>query len=154
MFSRVRAEHEAGKVIVLFTNQNLRSDALETWKAKIKLISKDLNVPHHVFVAIKGDPNLFRKPRSGMWSQFYKMWNEKGGAKIEMQGEKRSFFVGDAAGRKADPANGRQVKDHSDADKGFAENAGLKFFTPEEYCAQFVEIERVSLCLASSSLSF
>ena len=35
-----------------------------------------------------------------------------------------SFFVGDAAGRK---------KDHSDADKKFAENCGLTFHTEEEF---------------------
>lgn len=34
----------------------------------------------------------------------------------------RSFFVGDAAGRKGD---------HSDVDRKFSDNAGLKFHTPE-----------------------
>ena len=34
----------------------------------------------------------------------------------------QSFYVGDAAGRPAD---------HSDADVGFATNAGLTFYTPE-----------------------
>ena len=38
-----------------------------------------------------------------------------------------SFYVGDAAGRPADPAAGRMVKDHSGSDKGFAEEVGIRF---------------------------
>lgn len=43
-----------------------------------------------------------------------------------------SFFVGDAAGR---PVNTvlKTKKDHSAADRLFAINVGIKFFTPEEH---------------------
>ena len=37
---------------------------------------------------------------------------------------KNSFYVGDAAGRDGD---------HNDTDRKFADNAGLTFFTPEQY---------------------
>lgn len=43
-----------------------------------------------------------------------------------------SIFVGDAAGR---PANKilKTKKDHSTADRLFAMNVGMKFYTPEEH---------------------
>lgn len=44
----------------------------------------------------------------------------------------KSFFCGDAAGRPVNWAPGKK-KDHSMADKLFAENLGLKFYTPEQY---------------------
>ena len=43
-----------------------------------------------------------------------------------------SFFVGDAAGRTAGWKSGHEA-DHSCADRYFAMNSGLKFFTPEQY---------------------
>lgn len=45
-----------------------------------------------------------------------------------------SFYVGDAAGRYADPASSSVVrKDHSACDRTFAMNLNLTFYTPEEY---------------------
>lgn len=43
-----------------------------------------------------------------------------------------SFYCGDAAGRLANWAPGKK-KDHSMADKLFAENLGLKFWLPEQF---------------------
>ena len=43
-----------------------------------------------------------------------------------------SFFCGDAAGR-PDHWAPKKKKDHSIADRLFALNVGLKFYTPEEY---------------------
>lgn len=43
-----------------------------------------------------------------------------------------SFYCGDAAGRPEKWAPGKK-KDHSCVDRLMAINAGLKFFTPEEY---------------------
>jgi len=149
MFDRVRAEHAAGRIVVLFTNQNIRRSDLDLWKQKIQLISKELGVPHHIFVAIRPDPDPFRKPRAGMWKAFVKIWREKKGREIDMLGKHRSFFVGDAAGREANEKEGRGVKDHSNADKGFAEQASLKFFTPEEYCFEFVDEVSVYFSLFS-----
>lgn len=46
--------------------------------------------------------------------------------------KKISFYVGDAAGR---PENKiiKRKKDHSSADRLFALNIGIPFFTPEEH---------------------
>lgn len=44
----------------------------------------------------------------------------------------KSFFVGDAAGRPKDWAP-KKKKDHSLADRLFALNVGVPFFTPEEH---------------------
>lgn len=43
-----------------------------------------------------------------------------------------SIFVGDAAGRPANKIN-KTKKDHSSADRLFAMNIGIKFYTPEEH---------------------
>lgn len=44
----------------------------------------------------------------------------------------QSFYVGDAAGREANwKPNGK--KDHSTADRKFAANIGITFYTPEEF---------------------
>ena len=45
---------------------------------------------------------------------------------------KTSFFVGDAAGRPANPMTGK-AKDFKCTDRLFAINAGLTFYTPEEF---------------------
>ena len=65
------------------------------------------------------EPDQFRKPEVGMWEHLINTCN--GGLKPDMD---KSFFVGDAAGRK---------KDHSDTDKGFAEAVGLKFYTEDQF---------------------
>lgn len=44
---------------------------------------------------------------------------------------KKSFYVGDAAGRPASAL--RKKKDHSLADRLFASNLSLNFLTPEEF---------------------
>lgn len=44
----------------------------------------------------------------------------------------RSFYVGDAAGRPKDWTP-KAKKDHSSADRLFALNINLKFYTPEEH---------------------
>lgn len=46
---------------------------------------------------------------------------------------KESFFCGDAAGRPANCEPNKKKKDFSSADRLFALNVKLKFFTPEEY---------------------
>jgi len=58
--------------------------------------------------------NFYRKPLTGMWD----LLNEYNIPK------NKSFYVGDAAGRK---------NDHSDSDLNFAHNIGIKFIIPELY---------------------
>lgn len=83
---------------------------------------KLVNVPIQVFIACgsstePADP--FRKPKIGMWNLLKNHFNS--GLPIDMD---KSFYVGDAAGRK---------NDHSDADIKFAEAIGLKFYLPEDF---------------------
>lgn len=72
-----------------------------------------------VYAAPKNQDKLMRKPDIGMWRELEE-YLTKAGCKIDIEG---LFFVGDAAGRPGD---------HSDSDKIFAENVGVKFKTPEE----------------------
>ena len=53
-----------------------------------------------------------------------------------------SFFVGDAAGR---------TSDHSCADRLFAMNAGLKFFTPE-VCTTYSDYTELNIVLFTGIL--
>jgi len=82
---------------------------------KIKNIQKKLN-KNFIFIASKED-DIFRKPRIGMYEYIEKKLS------IEFD-KKKSFYVGDMAGR---------VKDKTDTDRKFALNLGIKFYTPEEY---------------------
>lgn len=45
---------------------------------------------------------------------------------------KDSYYVGDAAGR-AEGWKHKARKDHSCGDRKFADNIGIKFYTPEEF---------------------
>ncbi|MQL84963.1 hypothetical protein Taro_017484 [Colocasia esculenta] len=117
--------------LVIFTNEsnierwkNKRQVAVDSKIGRIENFLKHVKVPMQVFIACglgkgkdqSGDP--FRKPNPGMWRILEKYFNS--GIAIDMD---RSFFVGDAAGRK---------NDHSDADAKFAEAVGLKFHLPED----------------------
>lgn len=64
-----------------------------------------------------------RKPELGMWNDLEQYIRRCLGAQYSID-MKNSYFVGDAAGRDGD---------HLAADKGFAENAGVPFFVPEDY---------------------
>lgn len=69
---------------------------------------------------VEKEKDFFRKPETGMWYQLIKDINEMG-PEIDFD---KSFFVGDAAGRK---------NDFSDSDRKFARTLNLQFFTPEEF---------------------
>ncbi|EDW96511.1 uncharacterized protein F21D5.5 [Drosophila yakuba] len=120
--------HKEGFKICFFTNQGGIARGkinLDDFKVKIKQIVAKLEVPIQVFIAI-GD-GFYRKPLTGMWQHLKSEMNDG----VEIQ-EDRCFFVGDAAGR---PETGKgatkQRKDHSLADRLFAANVGLSFYTPE-----------------------
>ncbi|XP_034114949.1 uncharacterized protein F21D5.5 [Drosophila albomicans] len=120
--------HKDGFKICFFTNQAgiARGTVnLDEFKVKVKNIVKKLNVPIQVFVAIGN--GYYRKPLPGMWEHLKQELNDNVAVK-----EERCFFVGDAAGR---PETGKGVtkqrKDHSLADRLFAANIGLSFYTPE-----------------------
>jgi bifunctional polynucleotide phosphatase/kinase len=87
------------------------TDQSKNWKVDmVKAVAKALDVPVIALIAMRKEDH---KPSVGLfWSVF------EGGVDLE-----KSFYVGDAAGRKGD---------WSDKDKVFAERAGLRFYTPEE----------------------
>lgn len=126
--STIKSKHSDGYKIVIFTNQagvTSGKTKMADIKKKIENIINTLGVPIMAFIAT-GD-NCFRKPLTGMWQALCEHKNDD--VPIDIS---QSYFVGDAAGR---PENKmmKKKKDHSSADRFFAMNVGLDFFTPEEH---------------------
>ncbi|ANB13879.1 Tpp1p [Sugiyamaella lignohabitans] len=92
-------------------------------KDRVKSIVKDLDtVPLRFYAATKpkkGASDKYRKPLTGMWEALQADLAPVYSVDIE-----KSFFVGDAAGRRSD---------FSDSDLKFAQAVGLRFFTPEKF---------------------
>ncbi len=103
---KIQQYYEDGYMIVVFSNQSKK------WKCEqIQLVMSILNIPLFVVIATekedyKPNPILFNTPFG----------------QNEINKEE-SFFVGDALGRKTD---------FSDSDKVFAENIGVKCYSPED----------------------
>jgi len=138
---KLKKLHDDGFKLVIFTNQSdigrsvkpeSRAKAIAEKKGRLSGFIKTVNLPFQVFVAtVKAEPkhagkgfnhegyDSYRKPAAGMWQFLIDHCNE--GVKPDM---KSSFFVGDAAGR---------PKDHSDADKKFAQKIPITFFTQDQY---------------------
>ncbi|TDL29789.1 PNK3P-domain-containing protein, partial [Rickenella mellea] len=111
--------HDEGFSIIIFSNQCINPTQLVAWKHKIRSIANTLSdVPFRIFAATSKDEH--RKPLPGMWKCLEDIYSNAG-CEIDLAA---SFFVGDAAGR---------VNDFADTDRKFSMNAGLRFFTPEEY---------------------
>lgn len=118
--------------IAILSNQ---MDMLPTEDKRIKFISKIerlmkiLNVPILFVAALKRD--IYRKPAPGMLD-IVKQY-------INAPNMNKSFYCGDAAGRK---------KDHSDCDLKLAHNMNMRFMTPEmffengikDYSVNFIKI--------------
>jgi bifunctional polynucleotide phosphatase/kinase len=103
---KIKKYYEDGFMIVIFTNQS------KAWKyEQIKMVASSLNIPIFIVVATykcdyKPNPMLFNALIGD-----YKLNKDK------------SFFVGDALGRKSD---------FSDSDKMFAQNIGVPCYCPEQ----------------------
>lgn len=114
--------------IVIFTNQGgVKNDSTKRneFKAKAEGVLSKLKLPIQLFTATTN--SIYRKPVIGMWDTLCKEKNDE--IDIDLA---NSFYVGDAAGREKDWAP-KKTKDHSLADRLFALNVGLKFYTPEEF---------------------
>lgn len=125
---KLKALHENGFKIVVCTNQGgIEKGSVTTAniKKKIVMIQQRLEVPAQFFIAT--GYTKFRKPRIGMWEALEHQMND--GVSVDRY---ESFFVGDAAGRPEVKLTKRK-KDHSCADRLFALNLGLSFYTPEEH---------------------
>ncbi|XP_018568301.1 uncharacterized protein F21D5.5 [Anoplophora glabripennis] len=114
--------------IVFFTNQSgigKDSKKIKEFKRKIENIVSKISLPIQVFIAT--GKSAYRKPVPGMWNVLVDEKNDN----ICID-KKNSFYVGDAAGREKNWAV-KKNKDHSIADRLFAINIGIKFYTPEEH---------------------
>ena len=118
----IKDYHNNGYMIVIFTNQSKK------WKhEQIKLALGSLEIP--IFIVIATDKEYY-KPNKFIFDKFIGDYN------IDKE---NSFFVGDALGRKSD---------FSDSDKIFAENIGIKIYSPEKFFKiqkQKIEIPKIEL---------
>ena len=133
ILGKLRQLKSDGFKIVIFTNQkgiSVGKLTADLFIEKSVCIASSLgdDIPVHIFASTH-DGN-FRKPRIGMWEEH--RLHHNGGKTIDMAS---SFYVGDAAGRPANPPS-KKKKDFSCSDRKFALNAGIKFFTPEEFFQQ------------------
>eukprot|EP01125_Pyxidicula_operculata_P010082 TRINITY_DN331_c0_g1_i2.p1 TRINITY_DN331_c0_g1~~TRINITY_DN331_c0_g1_i2.p1 ORF type:complete len:511 (-),score=124.21 TRINITY_DN331_c0_g1_i2:123-1655(-) len=126
---KLKKLHEDGYRIIIFTNQGgivkgkTRQSDIET---KIMDIASKLGIPLLAIFCVNSDANM-SKPGTGMWKYFTSTYNK--GVPVDM---KLSFFVGDAAGRPADPTK-KKKKDFSCSDRKFAFNIGIPFLTETEF---------------------
>lgn len=122
--------------LVIVSNQNYlleKPDKMKIFEGKIEFLKKNLFFEKlNVLAALKED--YARKPNLGL----FEFLQEKTKLKLDLE---NSFMVGDAAGRLeitkklASKEEGKK-KDFSCADRMWASNLGVKFFTPEEYFLQ------------------
>ena len=102
---QIKQMYVDGYTIVIFTNQSKK------WKhEQVRMIAEMLEVP--IIVVIAHDTEIY-KPNPTIFNLLeYSNINRA-----------ESFFVGDALGRE---------KDHSDCDRKFAENIGIRWMSPEQ----------------------
>eukprot|EP00117_Sycon_ciliatum_P028713 scpid78932/ scgid23015/ Bifunctional polynucleotide phosphatase/kinase; DNA 5&apos; Polynucleotide kinase-3&apos; Polynucleotide 3&apos; 2&apos; Polynucleotide 5&apos len=121
--------HQNGYKILIFTNQGyIRdfADKKKMFKSKVHQIDRALQlykVPFQLICSTHWEG--YRKPRTGMLEHFLK--KENSGIQVT-----EMCYVGDQAGRLKNWAPGKE-EDHSSADREFAKNMGVPFYTPEEF---------------------
>ncbi|KAI8092988.1 polynucleotide kinase 3 phosphatase-domain-containing protein [Halteromyces radiatus] len=128
--------YSQGYKIVIFSNQNgLNSEKrIRDFKIKLDTILGQLSMPVLLYAAMKKDQ--YRKPMTGMWEDMIKEYKDDD-VTIDL---KQSFYVGDAAGR-LDGWKHKMKRDHSCADRKFAHNIGIKFYTPEVFFHNEKEVD-------------
>lgn len=126
---KLKTLYADGFKIVIFTNQKGISKgktSVPEFKQKVKSIVKKIGIPIQVLVSTGS--GRYRKPNTGMWDYFVNRGNQ--GVPVDL---KSCIYVGDAAGRPESKGPIKRKKDFSCADRLFALNAHLKFYTPEEF---------------------
>ncbi|MEM0354159.1 MAG: DNA 3'-phosphatase [Thermoplasmata archaeon] len=137
---------ERGYIIVIFSNQGgmgfgCRRIDISSWKESAEFFVKELmrkSKKYYFAIYVAKNYDLYRKPNIGLWEQM--KVDLKSEFKIEkIHISKKSFYVGDAAGR-LKPGEFRKKLypkstkgDFSDVDRKFALNVGITFMTPEEF---------------------
>jgi len=133
--SKLKGLVAAGKCIMLVSNQSAlnktdKAARMKSLENKLARVQVALGVPL-AFYAGYGQVSRCRKPAPGLWEQITHDFTQK----MVVVDKEKSFYCGDAAGR---PEGTKQwakttKKDFADTDRRFAMNAGVQFFTPEEY---------------------
>lgn len=134
-------------IIVIFTNQSGMSIGKNfdkpKWRKAINdlakiLMSKVENGQYYFAVYVAKNYDLYRKPNIGLWEQMKNdLICEFNLDRIRIS--KKSFFCGDAAGRKVASFYKKKLYpssnkgDFSDTDLKFALNIGINFLTPEDF---------------------
>ncbi|CAE5967324.1 unnamed protein product [Arabidopsis arenosa] len=154
---KLQSLYNQGYKLVIFTNEsnidrwkNKRQAAVdfENWTSQQFYRARE--GPHSGVIACGvsssvgkgGKDDLYRKPKAGMWQLMKKHFNS--GIAIDMD---KSFYVGDAAGRKMD---------HSDADIKFATGEWAKVLYPGGILYPrkvIIQSVKAKIPLASSDLS-
>ena len=105
--------------IVIITNQKKLNQNRDLILTRIINIYNDLvklNINPSLLISLKDDN--YRKPNTGLWNLLQNF--------IDID-KSKSFYAGDAAGRKY-----KRKNDFSDCDYKFALNNGIDFYTPEK----------------------
>lgn len=106
----IRGLYKKGYCIMVFTNQTFEWRVQQVKNIIDALGRESGGIPLKAFILFGAD---YRKPEKNIWEQeVTKEWDKK-----------KSFYCGDALGRHAD---------WSDVDRGFANNVGIGFKSPEE----------------------
>ncbi|XP_014665747.1 PREDICTED: bifunctional polynucleotide phosphatase/kinase-like [Priapulus caudatus] len=118
---------DAYKLVFITNQKGIQTGKvrLADFKRKVERIVAKLQVCVQVLVSTGS--GVYRKPMLGMWRHLCERGND--GVPVDAAA---SFYVGDAAGREANWAPKRK-KDFSCGDRLFALNAGIRFYTPEEF---------------------
>lgn len=109
-----------GYSIFIISNQKKRSVTVSPHVLGRLTTANEMLIDNGIYATflVATADDKYRKPSTGLLEFFKEIMPN-----IEKFAED-SFFVGDAAGR---------PNDFSDSDSKFAENANLRFYTPEEY---------------------
>ena len=110
--TKLKEYYNKNYCIIFISNQGglKTSEKKDDWIKKINNIVQEIAIPICVFAST--DTYLFRKPLPTIWNII----------KSKISISDKSFYCGDAAGRKGD---------HNDTDYKFALNCEIKFMTPE-----------------------